>query len=713
LSACQKGADAIAGAEIQGVWQVAMPYDQLRLAHGTFVQYLSRSHSTICPEEFTVKVDLEGRIRNVELSKTRPLLPLFEAIINSFDSINELPQGRGKVVITIDRGPAQQRTDASEESGPVTGFTIEDNGTGFTSVNFASFETTDSSRKLGRGGKGVGRLLWLKAFSRAEVESTYVENGLCRRRFFRFALPDGVSEATEAPALKQQPHTTIRLIGMKEAFQKHCPADLHRIGRHIMEHTLTRLLDPSSPLITLKDEYESVSINDLFTHEIAGSAQQASTSVKGQRIDTTTFRLRQSGDTKSRLHYTAHAREVRTESLSDHLPDLGAKLPTDSGPCVISCYVSAEVLDRHVNSERTSFTLPSEPLPLTPEEIAISDIRDSVITELREQLGAELDQLHETKLGQIRAYVSAKAPRYRHLLKANRTEIDRIPSGLTEEKLESELHRLNYHVESRTLQAAQELIRQTSADGQDYDRRLRETIDTVSDVGRSKLADYVCHRRIVLDLLNLTLQRKAGRKYALEDAVHGLIFPLRATSDDVPLDHQNLWVIDERLAYHEYLASDKPLESYDMVDADGKKRPDLAIFGSAFATVDSEPPFGSVVIVEFKRPMRESIPEDENPIAQILDYVRRIRSGEARDRNGRPITVGDSIPFYGYLVADLTEKIRTHAENAGLVPAPDRLGYFGYNQAARTYLEVISYDKLVSDAKKRNQSFFDRLQLPP
>ena len=48
----------------------------------------------------------------------------------------------------------------------------------------------------------------------------------------------------------------------------------------------------------------------------------------------------------------------------------------------------------------------------------------------------------------------------------------------------------------------------------------------------------------------------------------------------------------------------------------------------------------------------------------------------------------------------------------GLIRTPDNLGYFGYNPSLSAYVEVISYTKLLRDAKKRNKILFDKLNLP-
>ena len=136
----------------------------------------------------------------------------------------------------------------------------------------------------------------------------------------------------------------------------------------------------------------------------------------------------------------------------------------------------------------------------------------------------------------------------------------------------------------------------------------------------------------------------------------------------------NLWIIDEKLAYHYYLASDKQFRHLEPVELASQNRADLVIFNNPFAFADSDAPFGSIVLVEFKRPARDDYTDEDNPIAQVYGYVREIKAGKAKDRQGRPIRVPDRIPFYAYVVCDLTPKLMTQAENAQLTPTPDSHG---------------------------------------
>ena len=103
-------------------------------------------------------------------------------------------------------------------------------------------------------------------------------------------------------------------------------------------------------------------------------------------------------------------------------------------------------------------------------------------------------------------------------------------------------------------------------------------MEEISESGKATLAKYIIHRRLVLNLLENSLKKRSDNKYPLEERVHEIIFPLRADSSEVPYDKQNLWLIDEKLSYHYYLASDLQFDKIEPVQVNNKKRPDLLVF---------------------------------------------------------------------------------------------------------------------------------------
>ena len=74
-------------------------------------------------------------------------------------------------------------------------------------------------------------------------------------------------------------------------------------------------------------------------------------------------------------------------------------------------------------------------------------------------------------------------------------------------------------------------------------------------------------------------------------------------------------------------------------------------------------------------------------------------------KNKLKVLYGDNPPIR-------TDKMRTHCMNGSLLATADNLGYSGYNQGRHAYIEVISYNKMLADAKKRNDIFFDKLFSP-
>lgn len=71
-----------------------------------------------------------------------------------------------------------------------------------------------------------------------------------------------------------------------------------------------------------------------------------------------------------------------------------------------------------------------------------------------------------------------------------------------------------------------------------------------------------------------------------------------------------------------------------------------------------------------------------------------------------------NVPFYCYIVCDPTETLVKQAKDFELEQTPDGLGFFGFKRHYHAYFEVISYTKMLTDAKKRNAVLFNTLGLP-
>lgn len=246
--------------------------------------------------DYQIKENLVGRLGNFPLSVEKPLWPVFEAISNSIHAVDDSKRTDGQISVHIHRNPSQTIAMA-EEMRPVevvSGFTIEDNGIGFTEANFSSFCTADSTQKKARGGKGVGRLSWLKVFERAEVESVYQLTPTRRQlRRFTFTLSEKPIADYTVNDTDAEISTVVRLIGFRPEYQKYCPKQYETIARKLIEHFMALLVHSTCPSIMLVDESETTeqSLNRIFDNQIRQFSKTEKLRVHGCDLQLQHFRI--------------------------------------------------------------------------------------------------------------------------------------------------------------------------------------------------------------------------------------------------------------------------------------------------------------------------------------------------------------------------------------------------------------------------------------
>ncbi|MFH4483096.1 ATP-binding protein [Vibrio parahaemolyticus] len=669
----------------------------------------------------SLQTNLKGRLRNTSLPKSHGLMPVFEAVVNSIHSIEEKGNSdNGKVVLRINRATQQSLDFDAKSLPPILGFTITDNGCGFDETNFKSFETLDSDHKIDKGCRGVGRLMWLKVFDLVEVESHFVDgDGQLKKRVFRFNDKSGVHGEKVKAATAQQTGTQIKLVGFDENFRKHAPTKNESIANQLLEHVLWYFVrQGSAPNIQVEDAGEIFELDSLIEEHMHASAFLETIKIRDYAFDLTHIKFRASVNKKHQLALCAANRLVKEESIQGKIPGLYGKISDTSGEFTYTCYVSSGYLDERVRSERTSFDI-AENVEDMLNEVSFKDIRDAVLARTKEYLQDVLAENVSAGRKRVDDFINSHAPRYRpiaHYVAEDQLIVDPEKS---DKDLELHLHAQWYEVERQLVSEGHDIMQpQNEEHVEEYKGRLNEYLKKAEDLKQSDLANYVSHRKVIIDLLQKSIERLDDGKYAREDMIHELIMPMRKDSSEVLLDSCNLWLIDERLAFHNYLASDKTLNAMPITGNDSTKEPDLLslrVFDNPLLFNDQNSfPLASITVVEIKRPMRNDMREgeDKDPIDQALGYLERIREGKVKTKSGRPIPGNNDIPGYCYVLCDLTESMHRRCRRANLRITSDGMGYFGYNEPSHAYIEVISFDQLVKAAKERNRAFFDKLGLP-
>jgi hypothetical protein len=679
----------------------------------------------------SIETNLHGRLRNTSLPTSNGMLPVYEALSNAIHAIEDanIPPGNGRITVNINRDPQSDlpfdqasKRPGSGAKGDIIGFTITDNGVGFNDANMESFLTLDSEYKSSRGGRGVGRLLWLKAFDRATVESVYDTDGSGRkRRTFSFDAKQGVSEPTITDAKDEPRHTQVRLIGFARRFREPSPKSARVIAKNLFEHCLWYFVRPGgAPTIKVIDDDETIDLEDVYEEHMVAGATNESIDLKGVKFDLIHIKISASSARGHNIAYCASNRLVTQESLKGKIPGLFGNLRDGETTFVYECYVSSPILDERVRSERTSFDIDEEPTELFgSEELSQKEIREAIIGRATVFLATYLEEKRRLSEERVTNFVAQKAPRYRPILPRIPKDQLVVDPDISDKELELVLHKELASIENKLISDGHDVLQpQPQESFPDYRARVDKYLQMAADIKRSDLANYVSHRRVIIDLLAAAILRQDDGSYAREDLIHTLIMPMRKDSNETHFETCNLWLIDERLAFHDYLASDKPLSSSPITGATESKEPDilaLNVFDNPMLVTEGQnlPP-AALIVVELKRPMRNDAAQGEqkDPIEQALGYLDRVRQGTVLTANGRLIPESKQIPGFCYILCDLTKSVVQRCKMHDAIRTSDGLGYFFYNKTYGAYVEVISFDRLVNAAKERNKAFFDKLGLP-
>lgn len=670
-----------------------------------------------------MKNSLANRVDKLKLKKTKLLMPLFEAITNSIQAIEESNTDKGSICIEFDRKQDGQtqifREPKTLKLMHINNITIKDNGIGFTPENFDSFLTYDSAFKKNKGGKGEGRLFWLKACEQVEIESFYTELNKFYKISFIFSIKDdgvddknlSIQEISQKDFLQG---TTIRFKNLKETFHETFSQSLSSIGKEIINHFISYFVDQSKcPKIIIKDEFDSISINSLYSDIlISKDILKTHFCIDSYDFELYYLKLKALPYNTHQLHLCADKREVESIQLKTYVPNFSISLKDEISDVnyYYQIFLSGAYLDKNVNSERSGFIFEDSEMFLSNDKII-----KHTIEQIKIDLFDVLKNIQTNKVNKISDYVRKRSPQYRLLLNDKYNSfLENISPKASGKDLEINLYEQYFQINKEAKKKAQELENnklESADDIEKFNNTFINYMNEINEVGKSKLAEYVVCRKSILQILSNLQKQQDDTKYPFEKAIHKTIFPMNKTSDDIDYEKHNLWVIDEKLAYHYYLASDKKIKSMNIVESDSNKEPDIIIFDHPFLLSDNERNT-ALTIFEFKRPERDDYTDEENPILQVINYVKDLRNSKIHDKNGETLNIAENTPIYAYIICTLTPKMREVAvDQYDFVVLPDGNGYIGYHKTHKIYFQIISYKKMIQDAKDRNKILFDKLNI--
>ncbi|WP_375172010.1 ATP-binding protein [Marinobacter sp.] len=659
-------------------------------------------------------VNIKRAIENIR-SGTSVYTPLVEVVVNAIQAIEAKKINDGLVDIVVRR---HQQMDLDDPLPEIDGFEVYDNGIGFNDSNRDSFDTLYSAHKISEGGKGFGRFTCLKYFEEMEVESTFSIDGRFYDRSFRMGKENEIiiNEEVE-PSGADRTCTRISLMHLKRS--KFPDKKLATIARVLVEKLLPFFVNQDIPppriVLREKNEEEIIILNDYVETyeqiiELDSSLDSffVTSNVGDEEFCARVFKFYSPRSQTSKISLVAHRREVTSVSLHKYIPEFADEFfeQVKDGDEVVDknftlkVYVFGPFLDDLVSLERGGFEFQKESDAIYG--ISQSDIEKRAADIAKEAVNSEVQARFEKKVKKVNDYVKEKAPWHTGIV--NDIDLSDMPYNATDEQIESKLQKEKYEQEVRVRSDVKKLLENGEPD--DLKDKASEIVSRISGAGKNDLAHYIALRRSVIDLFEKSLELNDDGSYSSEGVVHDIIFPRKGDTDTTPFEEHNLWLIDERLNFTEYLSSDLPLKGL-------QDRPDLLGYDRRVVFRGENEATNPVTIFEFKKPQRDDFANpssDEDPVQQVIRYVRRLRSGDFKTPQGREILISENTPFYGFVVCDLAKKVRSWLEEEkDFKPMPDRLGYFKWHENLNLYIEVVGWDKVLKDASMRNRIFFHKL----
>ena len=219
--------------------------------------------------------DIENRVRKLPKpsNHAQGRQPLFEAVNNAFytveDRFGDEIGKRGKIRVDVRNIGEEGKLEID----------VSDNGIGLDSARFTAFCTIDTDFKRAKGGKGVGRLFWLDAFSSVSVASSFIELESLKNRSFDFVLSYLEQVAPTERGVAAMPivesGTIVTFKGLRiQPYRDHFPKKGDTLLRYFSSHFIADFLMGGGPNVEIDTDGELTKYPAAVSELVVGAAME-------------------------------------------------------------------------------------------------------------------------------------------------------------------------------------------------------------------------------------------------------------------------------------------------------------------------------------------------------------------------------------------------------------------------------------------------------
>lgn len=595
---------------------------------------------------------MKSNIRGVlkQFKNASFLEPLFEAVANALDA------GAEKIVIEL----------IEDKSGfdginpkPLLGYSVTDDGEGFTKKNREAFSELYTDNRKEVGGKGSGRFKALVVFDHVGIESFTGDEHVTLHFTREFNDETDFTVHKETGAKR----TTFTFLGRGKLYtKKEFPSySAKEVADRVFDHFLPRIVllkssMPDGSMTILAPSGEEVCI-------LYGDIQEIKETTFNVKNVNTEFTMRSCvlprPAEKSCAWFCANGREVSKVGELSGIENL-------KGNHAVVILVSGDYLDENVNEDRTAFAIDKESFASLDE---IGRAASKCAMPIVKAAYPDIDAINEAV---IRAAID-EAPALARYIRS-------VKSGVVLKKdalLDSA--RKSFMVERNKVRADFCGLLGKSNTPDDV---FCEKAGKVSEMAHIELSEYILYRQAIIDAFGHLPEEPDAK----EKRLHDLLMPMRTEAHGTDCERHkltNLWLLDDAFMNYLYAASDKTIAAIrkalgkDTLPTKDNARPDLFVF---FDTPDHANG-GDALVIELKgchadkdekKKSITELPENIAYIREILGKVSRIWGyvvtsfdddfrHALRVHSYRPVVNTDGIPsaYYKFMDSDLVNAVVT------------------------------------------------------
>jgi hypothetical protein len=685
---------------------------------------------------FTFTADINDVVSRYELSDTEGFLYcLFESVSNSLYCGSK----NRKIDITINLYREYKANDVMKmknEDSVITGFIIADNGEGFTDENYEKF-TKKIYKTNHEGGKGEGRIAFLKVFEAVEIESVFKEsNKLFLRKFIfnRNSVRDNKKEVSnETPVI-----TKIIFKKMKASFQNYTKKDIEYFSNEVLSHFYVHL----HYLLEQKKKFEIRLIDD-------GGISEGIINTSKLEQDTVAhdnFVIRDSsglGDINNIQFNIVHIKTMNIENnKAFYVVDersAGEINNLDLPPGILedkngkkyyyNIYLKSSYFNKFLNESRTILSLPSDKRETENKYITKELIEQRLKEKAEEFLQYEIGILnqkneqkvitvlsdeHNNKITNNKAflYMLSDEEMKKKLLK-------KIKFSDTSRQVILKVKDFHEELQEETVKQINGMVELLKSDKknklniEELEQKMQALAQKVNLANSVSLSSYIMLRKYVLTILGEGLNVYKNNNSQNETFFHNLLL-MKGTNNTMD---SNLWLLDDMFLYFdgtsEVAIEDITIKGEKIIrDLSDEERKELNQFNKKRLENRIDllffPDERKCIIIELKDP-KVGIGDNITQMDRYAQYIANFVRPEYAIEN-----------FYTYLITDNFTKFdkpgngyrRIHGINGFVRNAADIKSFDNDDiTIANQYSEVIRYTDIYERAKMRNKIYFSKLNI--